>query len=189
MNTLQKLNASEVIVVLVDLQPEILKVANKTIVEATLLQAVSIFIEGANILDIPVFISGVKMQPDKDLKTIDELVEYPVMIRSTAGVFDDDTSLKAIASYKKPVIVLGGVATELAVVQAALGALRNGFDVYLLTDVCGGLSGRTEQAAFRQLEKAGATLSSVAAFLSSLMPPPIDPRANSLFATLARFFA
>lgn len=187
MNILEKINIDDTLIVLADLQPEILAAANKTTTEISIHRAASVLMEGANVLDIPVFLSAVPLQSNTEPKLIDELGTYPIVVRSTAGVFDDEISRQSINSHQRRVIVLGGVATELAVLQAALGARRLDYTVYLLTDLCGGLSDRTEQAAFRQLEATGVVLSSVAAFLSSLMPPPTDPRSQLLFAALSRF--
>ncbi|AXI03946.1 isochorismatase family protein [Aquirhabdus parva] len=188
MSTLDKLNPDNVLIVLADLQPPILAAANKTNPEANLKRAVSVLTEGAKVLDIPIFTSAVPLQPDTAPALIDELSSQTIVVRTTPGVFDDVASQQTIANHKRSVIAIGGVASELAVLQTALGARRLGYDVYLLTDVSGGLSDRTEQAAFRQLEAAGVTLSSVAGFLSSLIPPPEDPRGQSIFAALARFF-
>lgn len=187
LNPLEKLIANDTLIMLVDLQPEIVAAANKTTAQTSIRQATSVLLEGAKILEIPVFLSAVPLQPDVQPTLISELENYPVIIRSTAGVFDDPVSQHSIGNYDRRVIILGGVATELTVLQSALGARRLGYTVYLLTDLCGGLSDRTEQATFRQLESAGVVLSSVAAFLSSLMPPPTDPKANALFAALSRF--
>lgn len=187
MNLLEKLNTNDVIIVLADLQPEILVAANKTNPENNLRRAASILNEGAKVLNIPIFLSAVSLQPDTDPNLIEELNIHPFVVRSTAGVFDHEESKQLISNYKRKTIVLGGVATELAVLQAALGARRLGYTVYLLTDLCGGLSDRTEQAVFRQLEAVGVIPSSVAALLSSLMPASNDPKAKLLFTALSRF--
>ncbi|MBO9675299.1 MAG: isochorismatase family protein [Sphingobacteriaceae bacterium] len=187
MNHVQKIDLNNVIIVLADLQPEIILAANRTISEESLRKAVSVLIEGADILNIPVFLSGVPLKAGVSPNPIEELSKHTMVVRSTAGIFEDGSNLKIIKKYKRSSILLGGVATELAVIQAALGALRNGYNVFLLTDICGGLSDRTEQAAFRQLEKEGVILSSVPAFLSSLMPQINDLQTKSLFAALARF--
>ncbi|MGE8379715.1 MAG: isochorismatase family protein [Sphingobacterium sp.] len=187
MKTLERLNVNDITIVLADLQPEIIASANRTLAEKDLRKAVSILVEGAEILDIPVFISVVSLHPDLYPNVIDEISAYVPTIRSTSNVLDDGPSLERFSTQTRSTIILGGVATELVVVQSALEARRLGYDVHLLTDVCGGLSERTEKATFKQLEGAGVTLSSVAVFLSSLLPPTDDPRFALMFRTLGRF--
>ncbi|MET7853658.1 isochorismatase family protein [Streptomyces avermitilis] len=54
-----------------------------------------------------------------------------------------------------------GVTSEIVVLHTALDAITAGFEVSVLLDACGGLSPRTEQAAFRQIEAAGGQITSV----------------------------
>lgn len=184
-----RLNADDTIIVLSDLQPQIVARGTRTSSEDDLRKAVSILVEAAGALGLPVFSSVVPWAAGGAPETIDELSGVPSLARSTVGVFDDENSRRAIAEHGRSVIAIGGVSSEVAVLHATLGALRAGHTVHVLTDACGGFTERTENAAFRQMEAAGATMSSVASFLAGVMPSITDPRAQAIFAGLSRFWS
>ena len=54
--------------------------------------------------------------------------------------------------------------------HAALDARKHGYLVLIPVDVCGGMSERTEQAALRQVEAAGAITTSVVSIATKLAP-------------------
>ena len=177
----------DAVVVLVELQPEIM-VGSRTNPETELRQAVSMLVEGTGALGIPIVRSVISLAPGVAPATIEELRGEPPVVRSTVGVFDHAGSRQAINAHGRPVIAIGGISSEIAVLHAVLGARRSGYAVHVLVDACGGFSERTEQAAFRQMEAAGATLSSVASFLTSLTPSLDDPRARAVFGSLSRLW-
>ncbi len=178
---------NDAIVVLVELQPEIM-VGSRTNPEAKLRQAVSMLVEGTEALGIPIVRSVISLAPGVVPTTIEELRGEPPVVRSTVGVFDHAESRQAIDAHGRPVVAIGGISSEIAVLHAVLGARRSGHAVHVLVDACGGLSERTEQAAFRQMEAAGATLSSVASFLTSMTPSLDDPHAGAVFGCLSRLW-
>ena len=120
---------------------------------------------------------------------IEELDGKPPVVRSTVGVLDHAESRKLLVAHNRRVVAIGGVSSEVAVLQSVLGARRLGYSVHVLVDVCGSLSERTEQAAFRQMEQAGATLSSVPSFLTGLTPDLDDPRFQAVLGLLSRLWA
>ena len=177
----------EAVVVLVELQPEIMA-GSRTNPETALRQAVSMLVEGTGALGIPIVRSVISLAPGVVPTVIEELRGEPPIVRSTVGVFDHAESRRAIDAHGRPVIAIGGISSEIAVLHAVVGARRSGHDVQVLVDACGGFSKRTEQAALRQMEAAGATLSSVASFLTSMTPSLDDPRAKAVFGSLARLW-
>jgi hypothetical protein len=188
MVTTEKVSCENVVIVLADLQPEII-VNSKTNDEASLRKAASVLAETAGKLNIPIFNSLVPLGPGIVSKTISELGDGSTKLRSTFGVFDDEDSRKIIAAYNRPVIVIGGILSEVAVIEAARGALREGYTVQVLVDVCGGMSERTENAVFRQLESDGVTLSCVSSFLACMAPHLNDQRGSIVLSGLSRFWS
>ena len=184
-----RFDADDAMIVLSDLQPQIVARGTRTSSEHGLLKAVSILVEAAGVLGLPVFSSVVPWGAGGAAETIDELKDLPSMARPTVGVFEDGDSRRVIAGHGRSVMAIGGVSSEVAVLHATLGALRAGHAVHVLTDACGGFTDRTEAAAFRQMEAAGATMSGVASFLTSVMPSITDPRAQAVFAALSRFWS
>lgn len=177
----------DAVVVLVELQPEIMR-GNRTTPETELRRAVSMLVEGTGALGVPIIRTVIALTPGVVPATIEELSAEPPVVRSTAGVFDDPESRSAIDAQSRPVVAIGGISSEIAFLHAVLGARRLGYAVHVLVDACGGFSKRMEQAAFRQMESAGATLSSVASFLTSMTPSLNDLRARAVFGSLSRLW-
>lgn len=180
--------ADDVIVVLTDLQPAIVY-HSRTNPEARLRRAVGVLVDGAGVLGIPVLRSVIRLGPDIAPELIDELRAEPPVIRSTVGVMDHEQSRHTVLAHQRSVLAVGGVSTEIAVLHAVLGARRQGHRVHVLVDVCGSLNERAEQAAFRQMEGAGATLSSVPSLLTGLTPDLESPRGRAVLGLLARLRA
>lgn len=101
------------------------------------------------------------------------------LIRSTVGVLDHAESQASLLAHSRPVIAIG-VSSKVAVLHTVLAARRLGHPVHVIVDLCGSRSERAEQAALRQMEQAGATLSAVASLLTGLIPNLDDPRAETV---------
>lgn len=180
--------ADNVIVVLTDLQPPIVK-HSRTNPEHNLRRACGVLVDGAGALGIPVLNSVIRLGAGTDPEVIEELDGAPPLIRSTVSVLDHEESLSAIRGHGRSVIAIGGVSSEIAVLHAVLGARRLGHLVHVLVDVCGSMNDRAERAAFRQMERAGATLSSVPSFLTGLTPDLEEPRGQAVLGLLSRLRA
>ena len=179
---------SDVVVVLTDLQPQIVS-RSRTNPDACLRRAARILVDGAGILGIPVLRSVIRLEPGVAPEAIEELDGEPALVRSTVGVLDHGASREAVLAHGRAAIAIGGVSSEVAVLHAVLGARRLGRAVHALVDVCGSRNERTEQAAFRHMEAAGATLSSVPSLLAGLTPDLDDPRAHAVLGLLSRPWA
>jgi nicotinamidase-related amidase len=66
------------------------------------------------------------------------------------------------------VLVLAGVASEIVVQRTALDAIAAGYTVHVAVDACGGISARTEDAAWRRIVQAGGVTTSVTTFAAEL---------------------
>ena len=76
----------------------------------------------------------------------------------------------AIAVPGRQHLVIAGFATEAVVLHAVKGAIAAGYQVYVPVDACGGMSSRTEDAVFRQIEAAGGVTTSVVTLVTALAP-------------------
>ena len=182
------LRPQDVVVVLVELQDEVVASSQST-PASSLRKAVTVLAEGARALALPVYASVVPLSPDKPPALIAELAGQEALVRTTVSALDHEPIRDGIARSGRKVVAVGGVSAEIGVLHTTLGALAAGYQVHVLVDAVGGLSARSEQAAFLQLEKAGATLSSVASFLTSMTPTMTDPDGQAVFAALARFWS
>lgn len=80
--------------------------------------------------------------------------------RRNMNVWEDEAAhLALIASGRKRVIV-AGLLTEACVSFPVLSALRDGFDVFVVGDACGGLTSISHDLALRRMEAAGAKMTS-----------------------------
>ncbi len=137
----------------------------------------------AKLLTVPTFVSLVPAG-GKAPEAVDELEGLPTFTRHFAGAFNQPEIREAIAATGRKVIGIGGIVSEIAVLQGTLTAIREGYTVHVLVDCCGGLTERTEQAVFRQMEAAGAVLSSVASFFTTLQGDFSTPEGGQVLKTL-----
>jgi hypothetical protein len=182
-----KYENKQVILMFAELQPSIVA-SSRTVSDSLLIKAVSIAVDVAKQLDIPVISSGIQMAPDAPAEMIAPLIPYPAFIRATTSMFDDQAILRALGEYERPILGIGGISSEIAVLHSVIDAIKRGYDVHILCDCCSGLSERTEEAAFRQMEAAGATLSNLSSFLTGFTPRLDDQTAQVVYPALARLW-
>lgn len=161
---------SEALVLLMDLQDELIPLS-RTQDPAQIRRAGGVVCRVADALGIPAVASVVPLGPTAP-GPIDEVTAalpgLTTVARSGAQAWLHRTTVQAIERHAPRVVALAGVASEVAVLHAALGARERGLEVHLLVDVCGGLSERTERAAFQRMQDAGILMSSAISFVSSL---------------------
>jgi nicotinamidase-related amidase len=88
--------------------------------------------------------------------------------RTTPDSFENAEIRQALASTGRNTLVVCGVATEIVVQWLVLSGLANGYKVHVVVDACGGLGVRSEEAAFKRFEKAGAIMTSVVSLSGEL---------------------
>ena len=91
-------------------------------------------------------------------------------LRLSADPFLDVATVEALVATGRKSLVVAGFATEVVVVHAVRSAIDAGYRVYVPVDACGGMSSRTEDAAFRQIEAVGGVTTSVVGLVAALAP-------------------
>nr|WP_285016868.1 isochorismatase family protein [Novosphingobium sp. fls2-241-R2A-195] len=81
-------------------------------------------------------------------------------------------------------LVISGYAAEVVVLQAVLDAVAAGYTVHYVVDAIGSKSARTEEAAFREMEEAGAIPTSVLSLTTRLTPDFFHSPGSETFAAL-----
>lgn len=76
--------------------------------------------------------------------------------RRSMNVWEDEATRGAIVGTGRRRLIVSGMLTEACVTFAALSAMANGFEVYVVGDACGGLTGASHDLALRRMESAGA---------------------------------
>lgn len=179
------LDAKDVQIVFVDLQPELTK-GSYSVAPHALATNARVLAKIAGINHVPVTFSTVSVagQPGR---LVPELLPYAnagnTYPRIPAGTFMDAPLVAGLAAHRRKVLVVSGYATEVAVLQTALGALEAGYRVYVAVDAVGSKSTRTERAALDEMAQAGATPISVLALAGMLAPDFSKPPGSSVLAT------
>jgi nicotinamidase-related amidase len=157
--------AATVAVVFLDLQTEIVK-NNRTC--AALDAHAGALAKLAALHQLPVIASSVPPGGDYLATVLDPLAGVRPMPRTFTSAFADRPTADAIAATGRRTLVLAGVASEIVVQRTALDALVAGYAVFVAVDACGGVSARTEDAAWRRITQAGGTTTSVTTFAAEL---------------------
>ncbi|WP_224756450.1 isochorismatase family protein [Streptomyces sp. col6] len=136
----------------------------------------------ARALDIPFSVSAAPRPGGPAV--IAELPAASPYVRSGPSCWDDRPWREAVSACGRRTLVLCGVTSEIVVLHTALDALADGYEVIVPVDACGGMSERTEQAAFRQIEAAGGIVTSVASLATDMVRDFTDPTGRSVITAL-----
>jgi Isochorismatase family len=91
-------------------------------------------------------------------------------LRVSADPFLDVATVEALVPTGRKSLVVAGFASEVVVVHAVRSAIDAGYRVYVPVDACGGMSSRTEDAAFRQIEAVGGVTTAVVGLVAAFAP-------------------
>jgi nicotinamidase-related amidase len=80
--------------------------------------------------------------------------------RRNMNVWEDDAARSAVVGVQRKRLIVAGFLTEACVSFPVLSALKDGFEVFIVADACGGLTPASHELALRRLEQAGARLTS-----------------------------
>ena len=75
--------------------------------------------------------------------------------RTTMNSWEDTRVVKAVGEFKKKKLVIAGLWTEVCVLTAALSALEDGYEVYVITDASGGISQEAHDMSIMRMVQAG----------------------------------
>jgi hypothetical protein len=181
------LRADDTLVLFGDLQPR--TIARETTVDqARLIKFAGALAQLAKIYELPVIITTTNPEP-----TIPEITSVfpdvqPIQ-RTIPAAFRNPPLVDAIRATHRKTILICGVATEVVVQLAALGALQAGYRAEVVADVCGGLSVRSEEATFRRLNENGVVLTSLVGAFGELAGALSDPQTQQAAAAVLGAYA
>jgi nicotinamidase-related amidase len=182
-----RIDPHDAVVLFVDLQTGIVELS-KTIAVDRLKTGVRGLAKLAKIFGMPAIVSGVPGQDGSAPTMIPQIAEgigeYTVHQRFTADSFRNDAIVAAIETTKRRTLLIAGVSSEVAVQLPALTAAELGYRVFVVTDACGGMSERTEQAAIQRITQTGGTLVSVMTLAGELAGDFRSPEAQSAIGVL-----
>lgn len=169
---LSEIKSSDVQILFADLQKQIVA-RSKTTAPDTLSQSAAVLAQLAKLFQLPVILSVVP-EAEQAPELLPELAEQtrnePQFFRISASPFLDGATREALASSGRKTLIIAGFATEAVVLHAVIGAINAGYHEYVPVDACGGMSERTEAAAFRQIEAVGGVTTSTVTLATALAP-------------------
>jgi nicotinamidase-related amidase len=184
--------ASDAVILFADLQEGISDLP-LTVPYANLQRSVRALAQLAKIFGIPVIVSTVPGQDGGAAKVMPVIGEVLGSLkdyqRTTPASFANEAIASAVAATGRKTVLVSGVATEVAVQFACLSAVELGYNVQIVTDACGGVSARTEEAAFRRLTAAGVTSTSVPALAGELAGDFSQPKGQAAIGVLFQMAA
>ena len=80
--------------------------------------------------------------------------------RKNMNVREDEAAHAAVVATDKKRLIVAGFLTEACVSFSTLSALKDGYEVFVVADACGGLTLASHDLALRRMESAGAQLTS-----------------------------
>jgi hypothetical protein len=139
----------------------------------------------ATLLEIPIILSVVPVggrTPELIPELAKETTGVSQFLRTGANL--DERTKEALAANRRNTLIISGFATEAVVIHAATAAIARGYHVLIPVDACGGLSERTEAAAFIQIEAFGGKTTSVVTLATALVPDFSSDLGQRLFSIL-----
>ncbi len=85
--------------------------------------------------------------------------EFPgqeIIDRTTMNTWEDKRVVAEVKKIGRTKLVLGGLWTEVCIVLPTIQALEAGYEVYIITDACGGVSTMAHDMAILRMVQAGA---------------------------------
>jgi nicotinamidase-related amidase len=179
--------AGDAILLLADLQAGIADLP-LTVPQASLKSGVAALIRLAEIFEIPTLITvvpGADGGPSPLMSEVEAArgaARY--FVRTTPNSFNDVEIRAAIESSGRKTLLVGGVATEVAVELPCLTAAAEGYEVHAVLDACGGVSPRSEDASLRRMTGAGVHTTSIPTLIGELAGDFTQPKGAQAIGVL-----
>ena len=152
----------ECVLLLVDIQAG-LAFGVESIPRQTFLNNAIALAQTAVAFDVPIVAStsASKVYGGPILPGVQAVIPSTIPIeRKIMNGWEDEAVRTAILATGRRRLLVARLLTEACVSFPVLSALENGFEVFVVADVCGGLTTESHQAALRRMELAGAQMTS-----------------------------
>lgn len=174
-------------VLFLEMQPAVVA-SVRTIDQKVLCNAAGAVLQISRALELPTIASVVPIGSAAP-ELIEELSLLPPSTRTTITPFSDNGQRARIQEAGRKVLAVGGVSSEIAVLNTVLAARKAGYEVHVLMDCCGGLDERTEATALRQIELAGAIPSNVSSFFTAMVDDMATTEGGAIMGALAKLWS
>ena len=154
------LDPTNCVLVMIDFQPQMV-FGVSSIDGQSLVNNATGLAKAAKVFGVPTIITSVAETSfsGPTLRQIrDVYPEASIIDRTTMNTWEDERVVAAIKKTGRKKVVLAGLWTEVCIAMPALDALREGFEVYVVADACGGTSQAAHDLALDRMRQAGASL-------------------------------
>jgi nicotinamidase-related amidase len=177
------MNAEDTVVVVVDMQEKLLPVIENG---AALIGSVQRLIQGARILSVPVYFTEqypeglgktVAALNSDETETVDPSIVFEKKMfsfRESVGLIDELKRAKARN------LIFIGIEAHICVLQSALDAVAQGFNVFVCADGVGSRREHDRTIALSRLETSGVTLTTVESAIFELCETANHPQFKTL---------
>jgi nicotinamidase-related amidase len=114
----------------------------------------------AKLYDVPIVLSTVNVKTGKNQPTIHQLADVlagmEAFDRTTINAWEDEEFVNAVKATGRKKLLMTALWTEACLTFPTLDALREGYEVYPITDAVGGTSLEAHRAALERVVQAGA---------------------------------
>lgn len=146
-------------VLIIDYQP--LQVSSvESMDKHDLVENITTVAKAAKLYGMPVVFTTVNVKSGKNAPMIHQLQDvFPdleAFDRTSINAWEDADFYNAVKAIGRKKLVMGALWTEVCLAFPALDAMREGYDVFAVTDAVGGTSVDAHNAGLRRIEQAGA---------------------------------
>ena len=145
--------------VLIDYQPGLIE-GTRSIPREVLVNNVVALSKTAAMYRMPVVLSTIGVGAGYQQDTISEvktvLSDVETIDRNSVNAWEDDTFRAAVERTERKKLIMAALWTEVCLAYPALDALREGYEVYAVSDASGGTSNDAHERGMQRLIQAGA---------------------------------
>jgi nicotinamidase-related amidase len=184
MNNPNELTIENSVLVLIDHQPWV-AFAVTSIDRGIMVNNVAALAQAARDLDVPVVLTTVGAEGsilvDPIFKEIGELFpDVKPIDRTSTHAWSHPEVRKAIDATGRKKLIMAGLVTEVCLTQSVLAALKEGYEVYFVSDCSGGITLEAHEDAKARMVQAGAKPMSWLSVISEWTPDYTSPERQAL---------
>jgi hypothetical protein len=114
------------------------------------------------------------------------LPDHAYVERTKVAALEEPGVLDALKITERKTLIIAGVATDIGLLYAALGAVGSGFSVIVVLDACGTTDDKAEEIAKLRLVEAGICIAGWASLAAGLMGDFAGPTSHETMALLTQ---
>lgn len=155
---LELLTPDNCVLLMIDYQPQMV-FGVASIDRQTLKNNVLGLAKAAKLFQVPTIITSVESESFSGFvfpELLDVFPQQDITERSSMNSWDSARVRDLISATKKKKLILSGLWTEVCINMPALCAMKEGYEIYVVEDACGGTTKVAHRAAMDRMTQAGA---------------------------------